>query len=75
MARPPGNSYAVLYFLFEEDKYFMISLLCAIFKKLKTNKKKQIHRYENRLVVSRGRRWEVGEMGESVQKAETSCYK
>ena len=38
-------------------------------------KQTELREIEKRLVVTRGRGWEVGEKGEDSQKAQTSSYK
>lgn len=37
--------------------------------------KQQAHRYRDRLVVARGRRWALGEMGEGTQRYTLSVIK
>ena len=47
----------------EKDRYYMISLICGIFKK------KELIDTENRLVIARNRvRGRVGKMGEGVKR-------
>ena len=38
----------------QKDKYYMISLICGILKKIQMNLQKKIIDIENRLIVSKG---------------------
>lgn len=45
----------------EKDKYYKISLICEL-----KNKKYKVIEAENMVVVTRDRRWVIGEIGEGV---------
>ena len=53
----------------------MISVTGRILKQTNKQTTTELIDTENRLVVSRVGRWEVGKMGEGGQKVQTSSYK
>ena len=65
----------------EKDKYYMISLICAILKNKKSKQKPpkspnlKTYRYREQIGSCQRWGWEVNTTGEGVQKVQTFSYK